>query len=161
MSLLRAADSLRQTALLLGQGSLRAEAVKPGVNEALRVSIQYHDGRTPDSVATLRRGHGATCILTVVYSKVASDQSWYAYTFSVLLERYQKLLAALRLAQFDRRDDAENLPSHGADLWLIERAAGTFFHDVVLAPALATGHHREFVMALRAHLPEAVRELAL
>jgi hypothetical protein len=47
------------------------------------------------------------------------------------------------------------------DVWLVERAAGSYFHDVVLSPGTATGHHRELVIAIKTHLPEAIRGLAV
>jgi hypothetical protein len=46
-------------------------------------------------------------------------------------------------------------------VWLVERAAGSYFHDIVLSPGNATGHHREVVLALKTHLPESVRALAV
>jgi hypothetical protein len=58
-------------------------------------------------------------------------------------------------------DDAFDAPPAGVDVWLVERAAGSYFHDIVLSPGNATGHHREVVLALKTHLPESVRALAV
>lgn len=156
MSLSRRADPIRLIAVRLGQGELKNETSKPGVNEALRISIQYHDGRHPNSVATVRRRHGDACELTVAY-----DKDKLSYDFALPVERYQKMLIALRASKFDTLDDEENLPYFGIDMWLVERASGSFYHDIVLSPDHATGHHREIIVATRQHLPEAVRELAL
>jgi hypothetical protein len=76
---------------------------------------------------------------------------------NIPLVRYQDLLLALRRARFDTLDDEDDLPYLGVDLWLIERAAGSFYHDIVVCPTNAKGHHREIVLALRQYLPEAVR----
>ena len=154
----RRADALRMVAERVKVDLLRQEIAKPGVNEALRVTVTYHDGRLPDIVATLRRGHGSQCMLVVVYDKPAKP---LRYEFTIPLERYQAFLAALRVSQFDTLDDEPDMPYSGIDLWMIERGSGSFFHDVVLSPASAKGHHRELVLAVRQHLPEAIRELAI
>jgi hypothetical protein len=78
-------------------------------------------------------------------------------TYDIPQQRYQQLLGALRQARFDHLDDQPNLPFLGVDLWLIERAAGRFRHDIVLSPAAAAGNYREFVRAFQEYLPESVR----
>jgi hypothetical protein len=155
MSLSRRADPIRLIAARLGQGELKQIASGPGVSEALRVSIHYHDGRAPNSVATLHRGHTGNCRLLVVYDKAPRP---VAFNFEIPLERYRLLLASLRRSRFDSLDDEENVPFFGVDLWLVERMAGSFYHDVVLCPTSARGHHRELVLALREHLPQSIRQ---
>jgi hypothetical protein len=155
VSLLRRADIVREVAERLELPELKAVAQEPMVSEALRVSVLYHDGRAPASVATLRRGHSDECPLQVVYDKLPRPAS---LEFTIPLDRYKELLLKLRRARFDKLDDEENLPYFDVDLWLIERVAGSFFHDVVLCPVSARGHHRELVLVLRELLPEAVRE---
>ena len=140
---------------------LRVVAVRPGVNEALRLTIRYPDGSLPDSVATLERGAGDNCRLRVIYDRYDDRGEPYHYEFTVPLERYHRLLAALRLSRFESLDDAFDAPPSGVDVWLVERAAGSYFHDVVLSPGTATAHHREVVVAIKTHLPEAARALAV
>lgn len=162
MSLGRDAAPLREIGLRLGAQALKQVVAQPGVNEALRLTIQYaEEGNPPDSVATLVRGAGATCSLTLLYDKRDSGGDFYHYSFSIPLARYQALLAALRVSKFDTLDDVENLPLMGVDKWLVERCSGSFHHDVVLAPERAIGHHRELVVALRKDLSEAVRRLVV
>lgn len=156
MMLIRRTDTLRLIAERLQVEELRKEIRKPGIGEAFRVSIFHHDGRAPNSVATLRRGPGGVCKLNVAYDTLGKNRT---YDFTVPLERYQKLLAALRISKFDVMDDEPELPYHGVDLWLVERGSGSFHHDVVLSPDSARGHYRELVLAIRTHLPEAVREI--
>jgi len=112
----RRADPIRLIATRLRQEELREITRRPGVNEAFRVTIQYHDGRHPNQVATLTRGHGGACSLLVA-----------------------------------------NVPYLGVDLWLVERASGSFYHDIVLSPEDARGFFRELILAIREHLPEALR----
>ena len=150
----RRADPIRLIALRLRQDELRHVVQRPGVNEALRVTIQYHDGRHPNQVATLMRGHGAECTLLVVYDRPGRD---VRFAYPVALERYMTLLGALRRAGFDALDDQPDVPFFGVDLWLVERASGSFYHDVVLQPEAAAGLHGEIVSAIRAQLKEALR----
>lgn len=160
-SLVRQADPLRLIAERLAQPSLRDEVAKPGINEGLRVTVHYHDGRLPDSVASLWRGFGVDCRLRVVYEHYDTARQPYTYHFTIPMARYQSVLAALRQIKFDELDDMTDLPAFGADTWLIERASGRFYHDVVLSPVGAIGHHREVIVALRQHLPEMLRELVI
>lgn len=148
-------------AIRTGQPELRKVLQRPGVNEALRLSVYHHDGAKPDYLATLTRGIGASCDLEMVYDKYIRLNLLYTYNFTIPLERYQKLLSALRIGKFDEMDDEPDLPGSGVNLWLIERGSGSFYHDVVLAPSQSVGHHRELVIALRTFLPEAIRELAV
>ena len=152
----RRADPIRLIALRLRQDELRTLTQKPTVNEALRVTIQYHDGRHPNQVATLTRGHGGAAALHVVYDKPGKH---VFFDYSVSAERYIALLKALRRVNFDAMDDQPDVPFFGVDLWLVERASASFYHDVVLSPEGARGFYRELILALREHLPEALRPI--
>ncbi|MBN1679448.1 MAG: hypothetical protein JW966_04100 [Anaerolineae bacterium] len=152
----RRADPIRLVALRLRQDELRHVTQQPGINEAFRVTIQYHDGRYPNQVATLERGHGPMCTLHVVYDKPNKD---VYFSHHVPVEQFKDLLGSLRRAKFDTLDDQPDVPFFNVDLWLVERASGSFYHDVVLSPGSAGGPHRELVVAIRQHLKEAVREI--
>lgn len=153
MPISRRADMLKVIAERLSQPSLRDVLKEPTVSEALRITILYQSSASPNSVATLRRGHGENCRLHLLYEKAPAPAT---FEFSIPLDHYKALLVALRRAKFDTLDDAE-VTSLTHDLWLIERAAGSFYHDVVLSPQEMRGHHREIVLALRENLPEALR----
>jgi hypothetical protein len=153
----RRADPIRLIALRLKQDELRNLTQQPGVNEAFRVTIQYHDARHPNQVATLTRGHSGGGSLYVIYDKPNRDVH---YRFPVSSEQYLALLLALRQVKFDRLDDQPEVPFFGVDLWLVERASGSFYHDVVLAPESARGHYRELLLAIRNHLKEGVRAIS-
>lgn len=155
MGLSRRADPLREIAARMGLPEFRLLTQQPTVNEAVRVTIHSDDVRQADSVATLVRGHHQVdCTLQVVYDR---PQKQARLHFDIPQPRYQHLLGALRRARFDHLDDEPDLPFLGVDLWLIERAAGSFRHDIVLCPASASGNYREFVRAFREYLPESVR----
>jgi hypothetical protein len=152
----RRADPIRLIALRLRQDELKNVVHQPGVNEAFRVTIQYDSRERSNQVATLTRGHGGGCTLKVVYDKPGKD---VYFTYPVEAERYKALLAALRRVNFDAMDDQPDVPFFGVDLWLVERASGSFYHDVVLSPEEARGFYRELILALREHLKEALRAI--
>lgn len=152
----RRADPIRLVALRLRQDELRNVTRQPGINESFRVTIQYASADHPNQVATLTRGHGGDCALRVVYDKPNKDVH---FSYTVEIDRYKTLLTALRRLQFDSLDDQPELPYFGVDMWLVERASGSFYHDVVLSPESARGFYRELVLAIRQHLKEAVRAI--
>jgi|GEM_PF-1320906 len=155
----RQADPLRQLSERLGQASFAQVLQLPGVSGAVRVSIQPHEAGVPASVATVAKKLSGTCALQVVYDKYDSNAKPYNYTFEIPVTRFQAVISAFRRNKFDGLDDEPNLPLTGADIWLVERGAGTFRHDVVLSPQSAGGNHREIVLAIQQHLAEATRRL--
>jgi hypothetical protein len=148
--------SLRIVAFRLALPEMPQVVKQPGVSEAFRVTVQYHDGRHPDSIATLvKTQSGGGAALTVAYRR--SNDKPLTLNYTIDAERFQAVGAALRKVNFDKLDDLPNIPWFGADLWLIERAAGTFHHDMIVAPDSAIGVHAEIVTVIRDNLREAVR----
>lgn len=156
MSMQRHADTLRFIAERLGLAGLRHVVRQPGVNEAYRISIHYYDGRHPDQVATLVVGAHRTVTLSVAYRRMHNHP---AFEYSIDPDRFRMFDQTMRRLGFDHTDDQDDMPYLGADLWLLERSSGTFFHDLVLAPATAEGVHRDLMQAVTAHLKEAVRAI--
>lgn len=155
MSLSRRADPIRLIAARLGQGELKQLTNEPEISEAFRVSVHYHETDGLNSVATLRRGHGDNCKLQVVYDKAPKAVK---FEFEVPIDTYRELMKAIRQAKFDTLDDEEDVPYLGVDMWLVERVAGSFYHDIVLCPTSARGHHRELMLAIKELLPQSVRK---
>jgi hypothetical protein len=150
--------SLRLVALRLALPELAAVARQPDVIDALRITVQYHGGRQPDQVATLvRERHSAGPRLTVAYRR-ATDRP-LVLTLSIETARAEAFGTGLRRLNFDRLDDQPDIPWFGEDLWLVERAAGAFHHDVIIAPESATGPHADIVGLTRTLLHEAVRTI--
>ncbi len=152
----RRADPIRLIALRLRQDELRTLVQRPSVNEAVRITIQYHQADHPNQVATLTRGHTGNSALLVAYDKPNRD---VVFTHSIDVDRFRALVAALRRVHFDTLDDQPDVPFFGVDLWLVERASGSFYHDVVLSPDTARGFYRELILAIREHLKEALRPI--
>ena len=154
----RRAAPLRFIAVRLAVPELETAVRQPGVAEAFRLTVQYHDGRHPDQIATLIKAQAIGPSKLSVHYRRANDQS-LMLEYMVDPERFTTLNAALRKLGFDKLDDPPEFPWYGADLWLVERAAGTFHHDIIIAPDSATGAHAEIFTLIRDNLREALRAI--
>lgn len=152
----RHADGLRLIAGRLDLPPLPAVARQPGVNAAYRLTIQYQANDLADQVATLTHHQGGEVLLSVVYRRFSQHP-----TLEYVLDedRFRDFDLAMRRLRFDRQDDQINIPLIGVDFWLIERASGSYAHDLVLAPNYADGVHAWLVDVFRERLPEALRSL--
>lgn len=159
MTLQRRTDPLRFIAVRLHVPELEQVVREPGVGEAYRLTVQYHDGRHPDQIATLafRQSGGGSAALAVHYRR--PNDKPLILTPTIPLERYRTFASALRTLNFDKLDDPPDIPWYGADLWLLERASGSFHHDVVIAPERASSVHAQIVALVREHLREAIRAI--
>lgn len=158
MELKRRTAPLRLVAIRLNVPELEKVARQPGIVEAFRLTIQYHDARHPDQIATLTRMQSSSPARLEVRYRRTNDQM-LTLTHSVEVDRFQGLLIALRKLDFDRLDDPADMPWHGADLWLVERGAGMFYHDFMLAPESAKDVYAEVARLVRERLHEAVRAI--
>jgi hypothetical protein len=150
------AYTLREIADQTGLSPLKHIARQPGLKAAYRVTVRYPDRRAHNSVATLRYSSVESIGLEVVYQQLFRHKP-LAYEVSPI--RYQAFVAAFQKAGFDHLPDQPKVPFYGVDLWLVERAAGTFIKSVILAPQKADEPHLAIVNAVRDYLPEAVREI--
>jgi hypothetical protein len=134
---------------------LQKVALQPGISAVYRLTVRYHDRRARESVATLRRWRDQIT-LEIVY-RGRFDHKPLA--LNVLQAQYEAFVAALHKLRFDQLNDQPNLPTYGVDLWLLERAAGSFTKSLILAPELARDVHAALVETVRTHLPEMLREV--
>lgn len=136
--------------------SLREIARQAGVQSAMRVTCYYRDGQTLNSCATLRCPQEGNCTLELV------REGWFderPLRRSIGRDMIEKLNAAFSRAGFDRLDDQPATQQSVRVLWLVERAAGTFFHNVLLMPEIPQPPYSGIVNALDAYLPESIREI--
>jgi hypothetical protein len=149
------APLLRSVADQLKLPSVKVIAQQPGVQEVYRITVHYFDGRACNSVATLRRSSTVGIRLETVYQHALGEQPLVHQIEDLRFEAFVKAVKGLR---FDKLPDQPNLPDHhSTDLWLIERAAGTFAHSVILAPELARDDYSMLANAVKHGLPEALR----
>jgi hypothetical protein len=152
------AAPLRFIAARLSIPELESIALQPGVMQAFRLTVQYHDAQHPDQVATLIKTQSQqNPTLTLNYRRI--DEAPFTLTHSIEIERFREFDAALRKLGFDTLDDPRDVPYYGNDLWLIERAAVSFHHDIIIAPSKATGVYAEIVKLVREKMREATRPI--
>jgi hypothetical protein len=132
-------------------------AQQPGLQSVYRISVHYYDKRACDSIATLCRFTSEdTRTLEVRYVGAFHEKPLF---HPVELERYEAFLRAMQKVRFDHLTDQSGLPAHGIDLWLVERAAGSFSRNIILSPKYATGPYAAIIKAVTDHLPEALRSV--
>jgi hypothetical protein len=150
------ASMLKTMADQVGLMPLNKVALQPGIKSSYRLTVRYHDLRAYDSVATLtqRSADGAT--LEVVYRGLFRHKP---VTFQIEQSRFEAFLLSLQKAQFDHLADQPHIPPHGVDLWLLERAAGSFYKSVIIAPELTAHIYARLVFEMNAHLPEALKQV--
>ena len=140
---------------------LKLEPVKqiikqPGMRAVYRVTIDYHDRRALDSVATLYDRRGSEPVLDIVYRRLFGERP---ISHPIAQQRYEHFTRALQKLRFDHLKDQPGMPVYGLDFWMIERAAGAFVKNIIVAPAVAEGVHAELVHIIKTYLPEALREI--
>lgn len=150
------ASQLRAIADQMSLPNTRKLAQSPGVSAVYRLTVRYHDRRAADSVATLMRVGKSEAKLEMVYRGLFNHKPMLVVFDEA---RYEAFTAALQKVNFDGLTDQQNIPSHGVDLWLLERAAGTFNKSVIIAPELTGSIYARLVYMIGSTLPEAVREV--
>lgn len=152
----RQADVLRLVAVRLGLPDLQEVVRQPGINEAYRITIQYGDARHPAQVSTATHTQDGSAWLEVVYKRTYHQPS---FEYPLTADQYLAFDLALRKLGFDRLDDQPDLPYIGVDMWLIERAAGSYRHAVVFSPESPPGVYGWIMDMVKERLPQAVRAI--
>jgi hypothetical protein len=144
----------------MGVRPLNDVARQPDMRALFRLTIKRRDMRLRDSVATLCHARLGGTMLEVVYWGLFKHKP---LTYTIANERYEALAAALQNVRFDKLPDQPGLPQFGVDLWLLERAAGSFVKGIILTPDqldLPTdAPYAALVRAVQTYISEAVREL--
>ena len=133
-------------------------ALQPGITAVYRVTVYYADQRAYHTVATLQKTPVTGAALELRYEGAFGSKSLH---YTLIPARYEGFAAGLRSGGFDRLPDAPELTAKEGtvDVWMLERAAGSFYHSVIVAPVLAHDAYAKMVAAVRQNLPEAVREM--
>jgi hypothetical protein len=131
-------------------------ALQPGVKSVYRLTVRYHDRRAYDSVATLIQKGASGAALEVVYRGLFHHKP---LILQIEADRFDAFFASLQKAGFDRLGDQQNIPPHGVDLWLLERAASSFVKSVIIAPELTAHVYARLVYEINQYLPEAIKQI--
>jgi hypothetical protein len=151
------APALRAIAARMQLEPVAALALRPGVTDVYRVTLHVVAGQGRSVVATLTRHRISDAALTVCFEGALAHKALH---YPVARMRFDAFALALRRAGFDHLPDAPDLPAlDRAEIWLVERAAGTYHHYVVIAPDTAQGAYSQVAEAVRSFLPEVLRKL--
>lgn len=152
-------NPLRDTASRLQLPPIQQIArLRPGVMEVLRLTINYHDQRHPDQVATLIRTQGnPDAVLEVTYQRGGAREFTLMHVINAA--RVYQLNGEMRKLRFDALLDPTDLPIAGYDTWLLERAAGSLSHELVFAPDWNDAPYSTLAATIRTMLKEAVRSV--
>lgn len=151
-------SDIYQLAGNLGLPELAQAARGAGVMSVLEVTAYYADRRLRHSVARLFEYQLGDIELQVAYEGVRLAP---APRIPVDEARIEALSAVLLALKFDTLDHQPDLSNDERSLWLIQRAAGSHRHDVMVAPDRPAPPWSAIVNAIDDYLPEAIREVPL
>jgi len=135
---------------------LQSLAKQTTLRALLRITAYYADGRAWHSIATLIDERGKTPRIEVVYEGLNIEKP---LVYPVSAAAWLAVQQAMTQVGFDTLRDQGDLPQNLMTLWRIERAAGTFYHSLVLSPHKSMQPYSRLVNAIDAYLPDAVREM--
>lgn len=138
----------------LGLKPLPEVARLPGMQAAFRLTIRYHDQRTCDSAATVQKMRPPGARLEVIHRGLFGQKP---LNFTIEQPRYEAFAASLRQLSFDAMPDQADIPAHDVDLWMLERAAGSFHKRVIFVPQQIGSAYARLVQAVETSLSEALR----
>jgi len=142
----------------LGLPDLQRAASAAGVMSVLQVSAYYAERRVRHSVARVTEFQTGEIEMRVVFQGVSLAEP---LRLTVARERIERLDEALLRVRFDKLGDQPGLSYAERSLWLIQRAAGTYLHGVMVAPDRPEAPYSTLVNAIDAYLPAAIREIPL
>lgn len=142
----------------LGLPDLERAASYAGVMSVLQVSAYYAARRVRHSVARVVESQTGEIEMRVVFQGVSLNAP---LRLTVERESMEKLDEVLLRVRFDKLSDQPGLTYGERSLWLIQRAAGSHVHGIMVAPDRPEMPYTTIVNAIDAYLPEAVRELPL
>ena len=149
------ASPLRTVIDQLGIPDIRTLIQQPGTKTIYRITSYYADRKARHSVATLiDQTTQYDPQLEVVYESLF-DHKPLRYTMNH--DKYEAFVATLQQAHFDTLPDQPDLPMYHLSLWLVERAAGSFYHGMLFSPAQAQMPYTVIENAIDAYMPEAIR----
>ena len=142
----------------LGLPELGQAAGAAGVMSVLQVSAYYAERRVRHSVARAIEYQTGEIELQIVFQGVSLKAP---LRLQVERQKMEQLDDALLRVKFDKLGDQPGLSYAERSLWLVQRAAGTHVHGILVAPDRPETPFSTIVNAIDAYLPEAIRELPL
>lgn len=152
----RYASLLRELSERAGLPTTRQLLSRPNIQAVYRLTLSFADHRAADVISTVYRLTGAEARAEFVYRGLFDNRP---LARPLTEADYRTISDSLRPTMFDKLPDQPDIATFGLDLCLVERGAGGFLKDVVIAPSTATGSYAQIIAAFRATLPEAFREV--
>ena len=149
---------LYQLAGDLGMADLPSVTRAAGVMSVLQVSAYYVERRIRHSVARVIEYQLGEVRMQLIFEGVNRHRP---LELTVSRDRFKSLAQTLNQAQFDKLDDQAGLSYADRSLWLIQRAAGTYSHGIIVSPSKPELPYSSIVNAIDAYLPAAIREVPL
>lgn len=151
-------SDIYQLASQLGLPDLERAARAAGVMSVLEITAYYPQRRVRHSVARVIEYQLGEIALQVAYEGVRLGA---IPRIALDATRMDSVNAALLAVKFRSLIDQPGLSYDERSLWLIQQAAGTFIHGIIVAPDRPEPPYSAIVNAIDDHLPEAIRELPL
>lgn len=148
---------LRGIATALGQPTVRQLALEPITREVFRITVQYGSSGTAPRVATVCR-HINGMTLEVIYAGHFHNRP---VTRTLDASAYEMFVSAIRGLKFDTLADHRDALEINADLWFLERGAGSFTKSLLINANTAAAEYAQIKAQVLRLIPEIVRELPL
>lgn len=149
--------AIRTVLARLNLKPLKTLACQPGVQAVFRIVAYYADGRAYHSATTLidNSQHENLTMESIFVGFFANK----AIMREVSRERYQKFRDVLNQVHFDTLYFPTDKLLYTSTLWCIERATGTFSHQLILSPHISEKPYCLIINAIDDYLGDAVREI--
>lgn len=151
-------SDIYQVASRLAMPDLQRAARAAGVMSILEVTVYYAARRIRHSVARAIEYQTGEAQLEIAFEGVNVGKPMI---LSLDRQNLEALNAALLAVNFGRLGDQADLTYADGPLWLIQQAAGTHIHSIIVAPERPELPYSAIVNAIDAWLPEAIRQVPL
>lgn len=151
-------SDIYQLASRLGLPDLAQAARAAGVMSVLEICAYYTERRLRHSAARVIEYQLGEVELQVAYEGVSLGT---IPRIPIDDARMEKVNAALQAARFRSLSHQPAISFDERCLWLIQQAAGSFAHGIIVAPDRPEPPYSAIVNAIDDYLPEAIREIPL
>lgn len=131
-------------------------SAQAGIHHVYRITIYYQNKRAHNSVATVLHAYKTQYTCETCYENVLNN---HPISHEIHPKAYERFTQGLYSIQFDKLTDQANLPLHYKTLWMIERAAGSFYKSILFTPDRLEKPYTTIINILDSYIPESIREV--
>ena len=151
-------SDIYQLAHRLGLPDLERVAARAGVVSVWQVSAWHGERRLRHSVGRVIELQTGEHELQLAYEGVKLAEP---IRHAVSEENMDKLRAVMLRQRFGKLGNQPGISRDERVIWLVQRAAGSHLHGILVAPDRPLKPWSAIVNAIDAYLPEAIREVPL